>query len=265
MSNPSTPTFQVECPSCHDQFPVLIPGGSTTASSIPVVRSKVKPLGQIHVYRITSEEIKQFLLQKARYYNPDIKIELGVKYCEKKNSEPHRAYAALTIAFSDDIIDRKADMGWYEKMGESETNVRIVNTEEQPIYGEFIKQYQYNRKELDDLLDDYRQLEKLEDKTGVTESFLEDIRMYTSPRRIATTAKESWIFFSARPEKIIEDMLQDPKTDKVIGRIHIPEVFQINKDVVQFVVYVHPGEMATSENPLVRQLLTGQKEVKKKK
>jgi hypothetical protein len=257
--------MEVDCPTCGTKLPLAIqPGAPVITGSIPVVRSKIKPLGNIHVYRITSEEIKVFLINKAKYFKPEAKIELGVKYCERKGSKDerdHRSFAALTIAFSDDVIDKKADSGWFDKIGESETNVRLLDD----IFVEFIKRYQYDRKILDNYLNDYKELEKLEDALGVTESFLEDIRMYTTPRRIATTAKESWIFFAVRPEKVIEDMLQDPHTDKVAGRIHIPEIHQINKDIVEYVVYVHPGEMHASENPLVRQLLTGKKDIKKRK
>ena len=237
----------VECPKCQEEFTVEVP--------YPKVRSLIKPIGEIQVYRITSEEIKQFLIQKANYFvKAGVKLELAVKYCEKKKSDPHSGHAALTIAFSDSVLSKRPNAGWFDKMGESDSNMRFVPD----IFAGFIRKYEYNRKDLEEILSDYKKLEFLENKYGMTEAFIQDIKMYSTPRLIPTTNKESWIFFSARPEKVIEDMLEDPDTDKVNGGIDISgRVYQINKDVVEYIVYVHPQEMKSSENPLVRQLLQG--------
>ena len=242
----SAEPFIVQCQNCKEEFPVTAP--------FPIVRSLIEPIGEIKVYRITSEEIKHFLIQKAKFFKPASRLELVVTYCEKKNSDPHRGHASLRIAFSDDVIEKKAGAGWFDRMGEGEGNIRFIKD----VFAGFIQKYQYDRKSLDDILSDYKKLEALENKLGITEQFIEDVKLYCTPRRITTATKESWIFFSARAEKVIEDMLENPETDSVRGRVDIDgRVFPINKDVVEFIVYVHPNETKSSENPLVRQLLLG--------
>ena len=68
--------------------------------------------------------------------------------------------------------------------------------------------------------------------------------------------------FAARAEKIIEDMLEDPETDKVDGSIEIHDVHPISKDNIEFIVYVHPKEMKASENPYIRKILSGEIKLK---
>jgi len=245
-------TFTVQCQKCKERFPVQVPE--------PEVRSFAKPIGNIKVYRITSDEIKVYLTRKAKFFNPNIKIELITKYCEKKNSEPHRGHASLRIAFSDDVLLKKGDAGWYERIGENETNMSFI---EDVIVG-FLEKYKYDRRALDDILSDYKKLEELENKFGINEAFVEDVKLYCTPRRIVTSNNDSWIFFSASAEKVIQDMLEDPDTDEVQGIIDINgRVYQINKDTVEFIVYVHPAGTKTNENPLVRQLLLGKQNKKK--
>jgi len=248
-------SFKVQCKNCKKEFPVE----ANVSIPSPINRAQIEPYGLIYPYRITSDEIKTYLTQKAKHFKPGIKIELASKYCEKKkreSSDPHMAHASFTIAFSDDVIERKGDVGWFDRMGQNDSNVRFIDD----IFVGFIRKYQYNRKDLDDILDDYKKLEYLESKYGITEQFIEDVKTYCTPRRIPTNANESWILFSARADKIIEDMLEHPGTDTVAGRISIDgRVYQINKDTVEFVVYVHPNEIESSEDPLVRQLLTGKK------
>ena len=68
--------------------------------------------------------------------------------------------------------------------------------------------------------------------------------------------------FSARAEKIIEDMLENPDTDKVEGSIEIHDVHPLTKENIEFVVYVHPKEMRASENPYIRKILSGEIKLK---
>lgn len=248
-------TLQTVCPSCQEELTLGVP----MQDLHPRVRSLVKPVGNILVYRISSDEIRQFIMRKAKFYKEEAKVEVIVKYCEKKNSDPHRAYASLRIGFSDDVIEKRNNAGWYEKVGENNGNVRFI----EDIFVGMIQKYQYDRKELDNILGNYKNLEKVENKLGMTEAFVEDIKMYTTPRRVPTSNNESWIIFSARAEKVIEDMLENPDTDKVAGKIEIHDVYPINKDVVEFIVYVHPAEMKSQENPYVRRIMMGDTKVKK--
>ena len=243
--------LSVACPNCKGEFNVEVP--------FPQVRSLIKPVGVIPVYRISSDEIKQFITKKAKFYKPETKVEVITKYCEKKNSDPHRGYASLRIGFSDDVIEQKANAGWFEKLGEASSNVRFI----EDIFIGMIQKYQYIKKDLEDILSNYKNLEQVENQLGMTEAFIEDIKMYTTPRRVPTNNKESWIIFSARAEKVIEDMLEDPDTDTVSGKIEIHDVYPINKDVVEFIVYVHPAEMKSQENPYVRSIMIGNSKGKK--
>lgn len=248
-------TFNVMCPNCSENIQAEVP----VQGSSPKVRSLIKPVGNVLVYRITSDEIRQFIIKKAKFFKEEAKVEVITKYCEKKNSDPHRGYASLRIGFSDDVIEKKGSTGWYEKVGENSGNVRFI----EDIFVGMIQKYQYSRKDLESILGNYKNLEKVENQLGMTESFIEDIRMYSTPRRLPTANNESWIIFSARVEKVIEDMLEDPDTDKVSGRIEMHDVYPINKDVVEFIIYVHPAEMKSQENPYVRKIMMG--DIKDKK
>ncbi len=240
----------VACPNCSQELNVEVP--------FPRVRSLISPVGNILAYRISSEEIKQYITKKAKFFKEETKVEVITKYCEKKNSDPHRAYASLRIGFSDDVIEKKGNAGWYEKVGASDANVRFI----QDIFVGMIQKYQYSKKDLEQILGNYKNLEKVENQLGMTESFIEDIKMYTTPRRVTTNNKESWIIFSARAEKVIEDMLEDPDTDRVSGKIEIHDVYPINKDTVEFIIYVHPAEMKSQENPYVRRIMLGDAKAK---
>jgi hypothetical protein len=57
--------------------------------------------------------------------------------------------------------------------------------------------------------------------------------------------------------------LTDVNTGKVPGRIQINDIYPISKEIVEFVVYVHPAQMKTRENPHVRQILLGEEKPKK--
>ena len=264
--------YDIECPSCHQEFSMEVP--------IPEVRSGLAPIGNILVYKTNTEMIKQYLTEKLQSFEKNAKLEIVVKYCEKtdtyekkkkqqfRRKGKHQGYASMIIMFSEEILDKK-NSGFYEKLGYSSGSPNIVKT----VKAEFIKKFQYDRKELDNILGDYRYLEKLEDEFGMTEAFIEDIRDYSIPIIVPTPDKESWILFSARPEAIIYDMLENPEpykwiknpdggTDigitKVDGEIEIYEVCPISKGVVEYVIYVHPENMKSNKgNPLIYNMIKG--------
>jgi len=283
--------FDVTCPDCRIDFSV--------EEDAPYVRSGLSPVGNILMYRINSEMIKEYLIQKVKRYNDRTKLDLVVKFCEKKCKDcgNQRGYASLRIGFSDDIVDRKEDSGWFEDIGSTASNPKIVET----VFNQFIKKFRYSREYLDDILANNKKLEYVENTFGMTESFLEDIKMYCTPKRIPTTANESWIIFSARAESVINDMLENPNPYgfknhneggkfyplpeyqtlyeelyvsfkdkniptkklellyKVYGKVEIHSVYPINKDTVEFIIYVHPENMVGREDPYVRKILTGEK------
>ena len=241
--------FEIECPECNHEFTIR-------ANTTPETSSKVTPIGKILVYRITSEEISQFLIQKARLYNPEIRTVAHVKYCERKKAknEEKRAYASMMIAFTEQALDKAGNITWYERIGQSSMGLKFIDG----IQAEFINRYSYDKDALNAIMDNYKSLEELENQRGINEVFLNDIRNYAKPQRVvAPTTKENWILFACRIDKIIEDMLSDPVTDKAPGRIRINHVNQINKDVVEFIVYVTPEEVKMEEDPYVRDLMIG--------
>ena len=253
----SEKVLSVECPYCKKELNVELP------ASLPSVENKtralLKPVGRIAVYRITTDEIKTFVQQKANFYKEGIAVEATVRYCERKNSNPHRGYAFFKIAFNENALERNQQAGWFEKIGENSDNVRFIND----IFVGLIKKYSFDKDGINDLLSNYKRLEKVEEMFGLTEAILSEIRELATPKRIiSNNAGENWIMFSARAEKIIEDMLENPDTDKVDGSIEIHDVHPISKDNIEFIVYVHPKEMKSSENPYIRKILSGEIKLK---
>lgn len=243
------------CPNCNTDFKLKV----ESEELYPEVRSLIKPIGNILVYKITSEEMKVFVSQKAKFFKEDVKVELTPRYCERKKSDPHSGYASLRIAFSSDAIERKGKGDWYEKIGEDTNRIRVVDE----IYTELIKRYQYDRKELDRILGNYENLEKVENQFGMTEAFIEDIKLYSIPRRLPTINNESWIMVAARADLVIADMLEEIETDKLRGHVEIHDVYSVSKDVVEFIVYLHPIEVKSEDNPYIRKIMTGDIKIKR--
>lgn len=242
------------CPNCGQSISSIIDvsgGGDDT----PKVRANIQPTGNVLVYKITSGMIKDFVIQKARQYAPAVRMEIVPRFCEKKRrhaGEPHRAYASFRIAFSEDVLNRKDDLGWYGKIGESVDNIQFIPS----IFQNLIQKYRYDPKVVDEWLGSYKNLEELEDALGMNEAYIADIRQYTHPRGVKSD-NGMWVIFAAAAENIIRDMLTDPATNKVPGRIQINDVYQIDKDVVEFIIYLHTTEVETHENVHVRQILQG--------
>ena len=262
-----------KCDNCGKEVIIKVPQNTpepdeqvstpTKVKQVPPIKCKnLKPVGDIIVYRISSEQIKEHIVELARQYVSDVRIIVAPRYCEKKrknNNEPHRSYASLRIAFSDNIVEQREDYGWYGAVGENGSNVKLHSS----IMKHIIDKFKYNRKQIEGWLKNYKALEELEDGLGMTEAYINDIRLYATPQLIKADGKENWIFFSAAPENIIADMLTNPNTGNVQGRIQIQDVYPISKDIVEFVVYVHPTQMKFRENPHVRQILNGEEKPKK--
>jgi len=255
-------TIQLEatCPHCKNNIKMA---ANVDASALaPNVHAKLKPAGSVLVYKISTDDMKVFITQKAKKYCPDVRVDMIPRYCEKKRrhkSEPHRAYASLKIAFSEHIVEKKDDLGWYGKIGESAENLRIQPS----MFQNLIQMYRYDPKNIEAWLRSYKNLEELEDALGITEEYINEIKRYARPQRVFTDNKEAWIIFSAAAENVIVDMLTDTTTQRPAGRIEIRDIYPISKDNVEFLVYVHPQEIQVTENPHVRQILTGEEKVKK--
>ena len=254
---PTPTSVSFDCPFCEarnekTQMVVNIPNH-------PIVRTQVKPTRLIHVYKITTEEITAFLLQKLKLIKPNAMLKTHFQYSMNKQTNPPRSYSSLRIAFSEDVVktDSNADGSWFESLGDNESNLKFDRNFEIMM----ISRYKYNKEILKTYLSDYKQLEKLEKQYGITESLLKDIIMYSTPRRIhMPRSKESWIFFAAEPAEVIKDYLSDPITDKLNGRLSIENIEQLNeKGSYQYTVFVHEGEGESEikDNPEVREMLIG--------
>lgn len=214
-------------------------------------RANIQAAGQIDVYKITSDQMKAFISAKAAAMQPGTKVEMTVDYWEKKKSNPHRSYAMLKVAMSDDVIEKHQEDDWIIKIVDSNSDIKFVKK----IWDFIVKQYSYDKKDLEDSLNDYRKLDMLEEAFGLTEDQIRQIIYYSTPRRMKTGSKESWIVFAARPDAVIRNMLTNPETNKVDGRMEIINIIPITKDIVEYTVYVHVNETESTENPEVRKLL----------
>lgn len=256
-----TINVQTKCPKCGESLIVPMDLPSEAVEMAGNVRSCLRPIGSIYVYKITSDDIKGFLTAKVRALSPETKIDVIPRYCEKKTKkgEPHRSYASLRIAFSHHAIEKKSDHGWFDKIGETGSNVRLVND----IFANVIQRYSFSRKNIDTWLGDYKILESLEDAFGITEEYLKDIRTYCVPQLVPTNNGDDWIIFAASAESVITDMLTDVDSNKVDGSIKIVDVQRISNDSVEFTVHLNPAETVLKEDPIVRQMLLGEKKLKK--
>lgn len=250
------------CPKCGENIITTV--DMSTLQSLcnaPDVRSKLKPDSNISVYRISSEAMKVFITEKAKLYVPGVKVEVAPRYCEKKHRkphEPHRAYASLRIALSQDVIEKNDANGWYGKIGIDNNSVNVTKT----VLTNLIHKYSYNMKAIDSWLSSYKTLEELEESFGMTEAYLNDLKEYAIPRRVQTNTNESWVIFSAAAESVISDMLTEVSTNDIPGRIEIKDVIPISKDIIEFIVYLHPLESVNKENPNVRKILMGDEKKK---
>lgn len=249
-----------KCPKCNTD--IVVGTEINDAMLAPVVRGKVTPVETIQVYKISSEELKQFIIQKARKYVPDINVEVVPRYCEKKRrkeSDPHRSYASLRIGFSNHAIEKNEDNGWFGKIGEGSDYVRVVNS----LFNELVQRYKYDKKQIDAWLKSYKTLEELEEGLGMTEAYINDLRMYSIPKRVRTNTKEDWVIFSAAPENVLKDFLTEVSTNKLPGRMEIKDVYPISKDIVEWTIHMHPADTRLKEDPHVRQILLGEEKAKK--
>lgn len=252
-------TMNVSCPHCNKDMTVTADIDQNQLA--PEVRGKLTPAENILVYYVTSEEIKQFIIQKAKKYVPNVKVEVAPRYCERKkrkSTDPHRSYASLRIAFSNEIVEKNTDQGWFGKIGENGSNVRVINS----LFNNLIRKYQYNKKEIESWLKSYKTLEELEENLGMTELYINDLKMFATPQRVKS-GNEDWIVFSAAAENVLKDMLTEIETDKIPGKMVINNVHQISKEIVEFEIHLHPENRKMKEDPRVRQILLGEEKAKK--
>lgn len=231
------------------------------AALAPNLRGDMRPAGINYEYNVSSDDIKAFIVKTAKQYVPDAHIEIVTRFCEKKkrkDNEPHRSYAAFKIGFSHHVLPNDGeDDSWFRQLGESGSNVMVVKD----LWDHLINRWRYDPKFVDDWLKSYKRLEQLEDGLGITEAFINEIKEFNRPRGIKVPGtNDVWVTFMASPEKILNDFFSDPVTGKLAGRISVADIVQVSKppkEVVNYKIFMNPYQVETTENPHVRQILSG--------
>ena len=254
--------IKTKCPQCGAELEVE---ASVNKVDEPKLRCNLKPVSNTLEYRVSSKDIAKFVSEKAKQYVPEVRCEVVPRYCQSKRKNPYeplRSYASLRIAFSDNVVSKNNELGWYGKIGESADSVSVIPS----MFTNIIERYSYNIKDINEWLDSYKNLEALEERHGMTEAFIEDLKNYAKPRRIVANNNEGWIIFSAAPENIIRDMFTDPSTGHVPGKIEILNPIEIQKGgEIEYKVLLHSGsDVVYSDNPHVRQIMLGEEKPKNK-
>ena len=249
-------------------------------------RADINMASSINVYRITSDDIRIFLNQKAKQYVPAARVEILVEYCERKKSNPRRSYAALVVGLSSNMMERHGETDTLRRMIETESDHRLLDD----IFTNLVKRYQYDRENLQKILESYKLLDEFQLSFGMNEEFIKQLIYWTTPRRQELDkTKEVWTLFGARPDAIIYDMLEElniyepiqmeeSKLNKMSkedreklptsahtmilprkGRMEIVQVTPITKGSVEFMIYLHSDDIQVNDNPDLRKLLDSMK------
>lgn len=244
-------TVNCVCPTCGASNDIEMT--MDTLSLAPELLSGKLPVGMRYIYKFTSEDIAKFLLDRAREAVPGIKLEFHTLYCESKRrrkDEPRHSYASLRVAFSDASIEGKNDAGWFTNIGDEHATVK------KSLFEEIIERYKYDPKKVKSWLKEYDTMEELEERRGMTEPFIMDIKEYLYPKKVEAKDGSTWVFISLAPEYIINHMMETVNANES-GSYRIADVHPISKTSVEFVVMFDPSRMEMKENPHVRQILEG--------
>lgn len=244
--------FEFNCPKCGTA--AAVSATIDPISCAPDVRAALKPVGAAYIYQITSDQIENFIQQKARQFSPDIKVVCTpITTKEPKNPsarKDRKRYAFIKVAFSDAALEQK-NGSWYEKIAES--NIRLIPD----LFATVVAKYKYDRDTVSKWLKDYRFMEYLEAFFGITGDLLEEIKDGCIPKMLNGNDGSRWIYFAAAPEKVLMDMLSEVKKDSPVGRMEIVNTTVIAKGQIAYTVNVYPNEMPVSENAHVRSILMG--------
>ena len=212
-------------------------------NNIPYTRANLTPVSNILYYKITSTQMEEFVKQKAEYYNSGTSVVFHVQYLEKKVSRINCAQkaASVVLGFNENIIQKKTEEDIFRGMFITNENVKYVDS----IFVNMIKKYQYDKYHLENIINNYKLMENIENRLGINQSFLKRICTFATPRVVEDNnggVERRIILFAANPEKIIKDMLSDPETGEPIGAIEIRSIDRVSDNLYNWVVYVHPIE-----------------------
>lgn len=250
-----------------------------------IIRAAVDPSWTIRAYRITSDDLEEYLGKKVNTLVPGARVKVQPRYIENKLAMKKKArysapsavtqsYASLLVALSAETIDKGNLDPAYRWIVSGTNDVKMVDN----VYNVLIKGYRYNRDELKAILKDYAALDHLKERFGITEEYIRNLINLNNPvRQPDAKGTDGWVIFAASAEKIINDYLTDvmvyePKpefinpndpdapTTRVIptagpaGTMEIIKVNAITQGKVEYIVYVHVGEFQASNDPELKKL-----------
>lgn len=242
------------CPECGKK--ICIRPTISYSDIAPKVKSGLIPDGALLKYTISTDLMVVYLTEQIHQFSPTAKVEIVPVYCEKKQrkGERHCAYASLKIAISgDEIMKNYENGGWYSKIGEDSESVQLIA----PLFNHIVAKYKYDKKVINGWMN-YKNLDVLEESFGITEEYLYDIRRFADPMSLKAKDGQTWVIFAADPTLVISDMLKNVETKEVDGIVKIADIRKVNKDLLEYSVYLCPKEMEAYEDPHVRTLLTGE-------
>lgn len=220
----------------------------------PPVRCSLPASGLIRIHRITSDHMKRYVGAVLRKCNKDTQLEMEVKIFNRKKYKDDNGsipYTILHFALSDDVVEKSADRKWIEHIVDSGVTPRFTEN----VFQNVIKRFGYNIKELKNIANNYKAMDKIYEKFGLVEEDIGKLIELSIPKRIVTNREGGWVTFAASPEAVISDMLINPCTGKPDGRIHIVSITPISNSMVEYLVYVYINEYDVIENNEVKQIM----------
>lgn len=236
------------------------PQKSKSRENLPdVIRCRnLKPIAKIQVYSISSDQMREYVIRKIHHFFPGIPANLVFMFTKPKKSERGpKGFASARLLVADTVLDpSQRARTYYDRLGDPGKLQFLPN-----FQYNVIEKYKYNREQINSLLNNYKEMSKAEDIFGIDEKFLNDIRSYIVPKKLEVNTNLNAIVMSVMPENIIQDMLTNIRSGKVNGKIEIKEIY-MNKDVIHFIVYIHPEDLKSQQNPLVSLFLDGSNGIK---
>ena len=219
-----------------------------------VIRCRnLKPIAKIQVYSISSEQMREYVIRKIHHFFPGIPVNLVFMFTKPKKSERGpKGFASARLLVGDQVLDpAQRARTYYDRLGDPGKLQFLPN-----FQYNVIEKYKYNREQINSLLNNYKEMSKAEDIFGFDEKFLNDIRAYIIPKKLEVNQNLNAVILSVMPENIIQDMLTNIRSGRVNGKIEIKEIY-MNKDVIHFIVYLHPEDLKSQQNSLVGLFLDG--------
>ena len=195
-----------------------------------------KPDSIIYEYRITTDEMREFVSAKANHLKTNLKAIIAIDIWKRRG----KVYPSMKMSLSEEALKvSSSEYSFYHKIAIDKNENNFVD----PVTLGLIEKYGFNEKAIRNLLDNSKELDRIEDDFGVNETNINAIREIIKPKAITYNGRidETWYVMAVRPEAIILDMLSEKGTDMVLGDFVISEYIPISKENVEAVVHVKVG------------------------